>query len=181
MDTVEMLSRLKSKDYEAYQQLTEKYGQTLYSYIQGRLDDRKKIHAVFQETLSDFCSIIADPADKDVVEYLLLTFAEKNCDKTEPAKEVPAASPPAVRAAEEEMQESEVLPSSEIFAHKEEKKTSGPGSGSGKLGFRVAASLLILGIAAALWVILGLLMDMELIPQINLGYEWFNLHVAPWF
>ena len=70
---------------------------------------------------------------------------------------------------------------SAVSAHKKAKKAKRPVSGSGRFGFGLCVALLVLGMAAALWVILGLLMNMNLIPQIDLGYEWFNLHVAPWF
>ena len=37
------------------------------------------------------------------------------------------------------------------------------------------------GILAALWVITGLLMDMGFLPDIDMGYSWFNMNIAPWF
>lgn len=53
--------------------------------------------------------------------------------------------------------------------------------GGGSLGFVLGICILSVGILAALWVILGLLMDMNLIPELDLGYSWFNTYVASWF
>ena len=41
--------------------------------------------------------------------------------------------------------------------------------------------LLSVGILAVLWTITGLMMDMGLIPEYDLGYSWFNINIAPWF
>lgn len=49
------------------------------------------------------------------------------------------------------------------------------------VGFVLGILILGVGILAALWVILGLLMDMNLIPELDLGYSWFNANVASWF
>ena len=45
----------------------------------------------------------------------------------------------------------------------------------------LAVILLCAGILLMLWVIAGLLMDLELLPPVDLGYEWFNRRIAPWF
>lgn len=41
--------------------------------------------------------------------------------------------------------------------------------------------LLIIGIAAMLWVIAGLFMNYGFLPKIDLGYRWFSMNIAPWF
>lgn len=55
---------------------------------------------------------------------------------------------------------------------------------SGKMGtvlFTVAFSILLLGIFVTLWVIIGILMDLGIMPELDLGYSWFSDHVFPWF
>ena len=47
--------------------------------------------------------------------------------------------------------------------------------------FWLCLTLLSLGIIAALWVMAGLMMDMNIIPKLDLGYTWFSANVAPWF
>ncbi len=41
--------------------------------------------------------------------------------------------------------------------------------------------LLILFLLILLWVAAGILMDFGFIPQLNLGYAWFNMHIFPLF
>lgn len=41
--------------------------------------------------------------------------------------------------------------------------------------------LLSIGIIAMLWVITGVAMNTGILPQADLGYQWFNLNIAPWF
>lgn len=48
-------------------------------------------------------------------------------------------------------------------------------------GTVAAIVFLSLGVAAALWVIAGLLMSFGLLPELDLGYAWFNANVIPWF
>ena len=50
-----------------------------------------------------------------------------------------------------------------------------------RLGRTAAVILLSIGILLMLWIIAGLLMDMELLPYVDLGYAWFNRQIAPWF
>ncbi|MGN0628693.1 MAG: hypothetical protein ACI4IW_03585 [Oscillospiraceae bacterium] len=171
MDTIEMLNRLKSKDFKAYCQLTENYGQKLYSHIRERFNDKDKANAAFHETLSDFCSILTNYNGSDAVEYLLLACADNVCDQMEQMQQ----------GAAETAGESEKTQITRVSKRRKTKKNAGRASGTGRFGFGLCAALLLLGMAAALWVILGLLMDMGFIPQIDLGYEWFNFNVAPWF
>lgn len=47
--------------------------------------------------------------------------------------------------------------------------------------YTMCVFFLVLAIIAVIWVILGLLMDMNLLPEYDLGYSWFNSNVLPWF
>lgn len=50
-----------------------------------------------------------------------------------------------------------------------------------RAGRVVAAIFLSMGILLLLWIAVGLLIDMDLIPTVDLGYEWFNQNIALWF
>ena len=41
--------------------------------------------------------------------------------------------------------------------------------------------LLVIGIVAALWFLIGILADMQILPDWDLGYSWFNDHIINWF
>ena len=74
----------------------------------------------------------------------------------------------------EEIKRADVQPSDIPIQVKAEKR---PWS-AGRLAAAIALSA---GILAALWVIAGLLMDMGFLPDIDMGYSWFNMNIAPWF
>lgn len=50
-----------------------------------------------------------------------------------------------------------------------------------KVGLFFGIGGLSLGILAALWVISGILMSLDILPDFDLGYQWFNMNIAPWF
>lgn len=180
MDTIEMLNRIKTRDFKAYCQLTEDYGWKLYSRIRERFDDAQKANAVFNETLSCFCSDLTDHEGDDALDALLLAYAEKVCSRMEQNEQQTELQN--VQQNREEQFVSEVPDDSEDIM---EEETAPPKkdkvSTRGSFGFRLCIFLLLLGILAVIWIILGLLMDMNLIPQLDLGYTWFNANIAPWF
>lgn len=54
-----------------------------------------------------------------------------------------------------------------------------PRKGS-SIGFWLAFTVLLLLNLACLWVILGIFMDMGILPEIDLGYRWAQNTVMPW-
>ena len=164
MDTTEMLNRLKSRDFKAYYQLTETYGWRLYSRIRNRVNDSEKADDVYNKTLSDFCKCLTDYEGDDAIESLLYACAENVCRRMEQMPE----------------NASQYVPSIQKFPGGSKEKPK-PAKKSGGFGFALCVVLLLLGITAALWIILGLLMDMNYIPELDLGYHWFNVNIAPWF
>ena len=48
-------------------------------------------------------------------------------------------------------------------------------------GFAICVIINIILILILIWFVVGLLEHLEIIPQINLGYEWFNAHIADIF
>ena len=48
-------------------------------------------------------------------------------------------------------------------------------------GTKFKLVLLTVVALALLWTIAGLLMDIRIIPEMDFGYEWFNMNVAAWF
>lgn len=63
-----------------------------------------------------------------------------------------------------------------------DKQSRGAGSHLSSFFYGLCILLLILGITAALWFLIGILVDMEILPASwDLGYSWFNDHIAFWF
>ena len=64
---------------------------------------------------------------------------------------------------------------------KAEKQKAGKRSGWSSFLYGLCVFLLVVGILAALWFLVGILVDMEILPDWDLGYSWFNENVIHWF
>lgn len=166
MEYYELLNRIRKRDVNAYLELTQTYGWKLYSHLRARFDDRELTEAAFNETLTNFYNTIAGGTGDDVVESLLLAYADQTCQKMKQTSMVPLKSAYAAKP--------------RLVQESAETNTKPSGKSNG-LGFGLGVGILVFGILAALWVIVGLLMDMNILPELDLGYSWFNSAIAPWF
>lgn len=147
MDATELLSRIKSRDTDAYLQLTQDYGWKLYAHLSAKLKDPEQTNRAFNDTLAYFYEMLADQPGDDVIETLLYQIGDYICKQPVDAKQDTV----------------------EQTADKKRKKTSRKG---GSVAYWIAATVLTILILVALWVIAGLLMDMGYLPKVNLGYDW---------
>ena len=88
----------------------------------------------------------------DAIEALLISFADQTCRDMIQTQGLPATAVP----------------------KKKSRKMSG-------IFFSIALCLLLLCIFGAIWVIIGLLMDLGIMPEVDLGYSWFSANIFPWF
>lgn len=173
METNELLDRIKDRDTDAYLQLTQAYGWKLYSHLRSQFEDRETADAAFNETLTNFYNSLAGGDGEDAVEALLYAYADQTCRKmnggAQSAQEIPAKPP---------VEPVSTVTEKPTVVEPEEKKAP---ERSGSFGFTLGVTILVIGILAALWVIIGLMMDMGILPELDLGYSWFNANLAPWF
>ena len=151
-------------------QLTQDYGWKLYSYLREQLDDKDAADEAFNRTLTGFYNSLAVKSGDDAVETLLYAFADQTCSQMSAERNVPAHT---MMIPESETVPQAATPISSNPAQRKKK--------SGRFGFVLGVTVLMIGILIAGWVIVGLLMDMGLLPELDLGYSWFNANFAPWF
>ena len=151
MDSNQLLDRLKDRDMEAFHHLTERYGWKLYSYLKTRFRDKEQVDAAMNATLHQFYNAVA--GSDDPIEALLFSFADRTCQNMTDGQSIPSVESPAMRSDRK---------GENIF-------------------FLVAFIVLVIGIFLALWVIIGLLMGLGIMPEVDFGYSWFNEHIFPWF
>ena len=204
MENNELLIRMKEKDKDAILQFMHVHGERLYSRLLLRLGDRGLADKAFRDTIIGFYRTLTAGDSNDPVEALLFGYADRACEEilkdtldavigdTLADAEVSAraisgtAVPdmdtvPAVFA-EVQPEEASVAPAAEPEAPAQNGKTCSGGPAASRKGlFGLGVVVLSFGIAAVLWVILGLLMDMQLLPEFDLGYSWFSANIAPWF
>ena len=151
MEPNQLLNRLKDRDMVAYHYLTEQYGWKVYSYLQTRFQHKELVDEALNETFRQFYNTVA--GSDDAIEALLVSFADR---ASQSMMQDQCAHTPAVQKKKKD----------------------------GKVGttlFVVALSGLIVGILCVLWVLIGLLMDLGIMPEVDLGYSWFSTNVFPWF
>lgn len=154
MNQMELLKKLMSRNSDAFLEMTEKYSWSVYSLIRSRVSDSKQADALFHKTMDGFYRCLYESKAEDPVEAILFMYAEKMLQENQ--------NPTA------------------ISTPQGKKKTS-PGKEKGSFFRGLINYLLLAAIAAVLWVIAGLLMDLNLLPGYDLGYEWFNSNIAQWF
>ena len=185
METNDLFNRIKAKDREAFKQLTEEYGWKVYSRIRETTEDRDQADLIFNKTFSRFYNTIEDFDSNDPIEAMLCVYAAVVADEMEKS----AAEGKEVRLEENEIPVTQdLVPDVEALAQgtdskKKEKKEKKARKHSGFVSFLyvIGILLLIAGIAAAVWVMAGLLMDLNILPDMDWGYSWFNANIADWF
>lgn len=173
METNDLFNRIKARDQDAFKQLTEDYGWKLYARIRKTTDNRDKADLIFKRTFSRFYNSMEEYDSDDPIEAMLCVYADVITKELAPKpvnfpSRIPGADPASTAAQPEFSEEPEDKP----------KKAHSPAA---TFFYVVGVIVLVLGIAAALWIMAGLLMDLNVLPEFDLGYEWFNANIAPWF
>ena len=190
MDIIDVLTRISRNDTGAFRELMQTYGKGVYLALFERSGDRQlAVAATKRAFITLYAELNARPG-VDPAENLLtlraLTEQERalEAERSAIADDVLCAhdakreTKPCARFAANEERATAIDFSGADEEEPCENTIRQKRSGAGRI---IAAAALSLGIVAALWVIAGLLMSMELIPQAPLGYAWFNANVAQWF
>ena len=170
MDDFKILfDKIKHRDKASFQILTETYGWKLYSYIRKNVDNRELADTIFSETLSRFHHNAEKFDCQDPIEAMLCLYADE-IQKTHSS--VPAAVP---------AQNQKVFPEPPYDAAPAPKKKKKCSVLAG-IFYTICILLLLAAIAVALWFLVGMLVDMEILPKAwDFGYSWFNANIADLF
>ena len=172
--TKELFKKIRGRDRASFDMLSQNYGWKLYSYIRKNTADRASADRIFSDTFQNFYDLLDGYEGDDPIEAMLFTCADKL------VKNGAAASKPEVQSP---MGQWEIgceagfsLPKVEAAEGATKKESLGM-----KFFYGICILLLVIGIFAALWIMLYMLMSMNLIPQMDLGYSWFNANVMNLF
>lgn len=196
MVTEELLRRLRSQDMSAYNYIYEKYGWELHNYLREKYPDKDTAAVVFRKAINDFCADLSAADSLDVMEIALYMYADRvtqqmgreplrkeaQLDLPEfpipekvPESTVSAMPEPAAPAVQGWDDWSDLDPE----PAKAEPKRRSAAATVGKILLILVLTLIVVG---AVWVALGFVIKLELIPGFrpDLGYSWFNRSIAPW-
>ena len=163
-ETKALFQKIKGRDKRSFEALSDAYGWKLYSHIRSRTEDREKADRIFSQTFSAFYQDLQSYEGEDPIEAMLFACADRigtGCTEETVSKDqkIPVPLP-------------KVDPT--IYAEKKEPLWL-------KIFYSLCIIVLVLGILAAVWVMAWMLMSMNLIPEYDFGYSWFNLHIADLF
>lgn len=155
MNQMDLIKRLMNRNSDAFLEMTDKYSWPVYQAIRTRVSDSRQADHLFHKTMDGFYRSLHESKTNDPVEALLLIYTEKVLLENQKT-------------------------GGSFQSHEKNIHVSGTDEKGGF--FRIAVNfLLIAAIAVMLWVIVGLLMDMNLIPAYDLGYTWFHSNIAQLF
>ena len=165
-----LFKKIKGRDRQSFDALSESYGWKLYSHIRNHTEDRAEADRIFNETFSLFYDALEDYEGDDPIEAMLFFCADRaGCRKNSDG--------------EADMGQWEIgheagfqLPQVDPKVYEKRKEPLWL-----RIFYSVCIVLLIFGILAAVWIMVYMLMSMNLIPSADLGYSWFNAHIADLF
>ena len=204
MNSLNLLDRIKDKDSEAFNDLMKVYGKRVYVRLLNQLGDRELADKAFKKTMLEFYESISKSEADDPIEALLydranavqkemidssldtliretaeeaqeeaeeehIAVAEK-FDAAFPAQPEVNEAAPAAEETEEKTESSEAEAEAEL---PEEEIKKNP--------HIISTLIIILLLAAVIWVAVGGLMTAGYIPKYDLGYQWFNNNIYSLF
>ena len=173
MDGTQVLfKKIRGRDRSSFEALLENYGWKLYSHIRQHTKDRGEADRIFSEAFSCFYDRLEGYEGEDPIEALLFSCADQAAGRK---KELPAEKQPLgpwALGQESGFSLPPVDPS--VYGEKQEPLWL-------KIFYGICIAVLIFGILAAVWVMAWMLMSMNLIPELDLGYSWFNENIAHLF
>lgn len=167
MSYSDLLERMMLRDTDAFMEMTDRYGWSLYSAIRQKYPDKADADRIYNDTMQQFYSCLQNPGCDDPMEALLCAFAEYVSGKkgfvSDLLRDDESEAPPVVRV--QRLMEPQLA-----FSEKREIRFKSVLSG--------ALVMLLLAIAA--WIIAGFLMEQGMLPYYDLGYSWFCAMADVW-
>lgn len=152
----DLLEKIKKHKSGAYDELLDRYGWKVYRKISEHYGDSEEAKKAFNGIMKGFCKKMSGEKSDDVLESLLFMYAENYCKRDLG-----------------EFFSEETSSQSESFKEKKRR--------SDQSFFRFMQAVVIIAIIVTLWFLCGFLMSSEIIPEIDLGYGWFNENIAKLF
>jgi len=211
MITNTLQKRISAGDREAFKAVYSEYGRGVFLAAMKALGSEADARVVVKQTFLNLHRDLLNAADdvdipvriRELTEHeLLLTKILRNKGVFDAAVQGDpldssytsayrngGASARSVYDAEDLPEESEPLPPLErtyaymeadrVFASKRPEETPAPTKATKRGGFQKVLVMLLL--LVLFWALVGVLMDVRLIPAFDLGYRWFNATIFPLF
>jgi len=174
MSYMDLLDRMSSNDTEAFLEMTDRYGWAVYSAIRKQHADHAVADRIYNDTMNAFYHSLSDSNAEDPMEALLCSFADLISEKQ-------IASDRA-RLDQLVLTKHDAPPEIQLYEQREFREPSRRTvTKKSHFWYNLGVIVVLMAIFAVLWCIIGLLMDMNLIPYYDLGYSWFNANIMQLF
>ena len=174
MDSLQLLHGLKARDDEAFRMMVLTYGRPVYERLLARSGNKELAKEALKTALIDMYSTVSAADSSDPLEALLYRRAERVQEEMlcKPCEQMFFNAFQATSVSGEKLipvQKAAAFEPGVPADHDAAVPAPEPAGEDAPAPSRPPTA------------IAGLLMDMGLIPSFDLGYSWFNLHIAPWF
>lgn len=173
MDLTALMSKIQQGDDEAFTTLYAQYNKTVYRIAFGELQDQTQALSVVKDVFREAYKTIKTkgPYAGDFYAWLDALTAKYVAKRKEQAP----ASAPVRQYSQAEAKQLEEAADARLQTQNEAAEQEEKPAGIGTL---ISLSLLA---AALLWILIGLLGSLEVLPAIDLGYQWFNGNIFELF
>lgn len=167
MDYSDLLERMMHRDTDAFLEMTDRYGWTLYNAIRRKYPDKMEADRIYNETMQQFYCSLQNPNCEDPLEALLCAWAEYVSGKkgflSEMLGDGAMEEPPAIQARRLK----------DPFMELPEKRRP-------KFRSFIGVMIVVAVMCACCWIFIGFLMERGVIPFYDFGYSWFCSQVENW-
>ena len=160
-----LFKKIKGGDRASFTALSDQYGWKLYSYIRRNTPDRDTADRIFSETFSRFYASMDRYDSEDPIETMLYVYADQAGSQEQAGNDTADLS-------KWEIGHESGFSLPEVELPKKSRESTGL-----RIVYGFCIALLSAGILLSIWVMVGMLMNMNLIPYVDLGYDWFNVHI----
>lgn len=187
MDKESCIERIRDGETEAARLLFSQYGEQIYRNALTATKSKEAARTITRETILELIGSLRTEPEKDgwdlwvesvsarhievygLVERDVETLGSELFEPPAKVEEPPAP----VREKVEKPRRRREDTDADLFAD----DTDEPAPARHGAGSVIVTVLLTVGILLLVWVIVGLLMGFRILPQLDLGYTWFNDHL----
>ena len=197
MDKLTCIRQIRDGETEAARLLFGEYGDGIYRRALAATKSKEAARAITRETILELIRTLREKNEADGWDLWvdavtgrrieLYGLVDADVQKLsgelfgtpgEAAEPQTAAEPPQpAPIAAEPASEAPVPEEEPLFDNSQRRANGKKRAGGATAGGVIATVLLILGILLMIWVILGFLKGLNILPTLDLGYTWFNEHL----
>lgn len=174
-------SKLVNKAYmggeETFKLLFSRYGESIFTMLVNRCGDKQIAREILKNIFADVYESLIGIGTVDITAVWLKSLAEVYLQQRGSAALLPSgAAPQNAHAGQSSIPQPQPEPVNPYYS------SSNTNVKKKRSGYHIAAVVALgAAITGVIWAIIGLLMDIQVLPKADLGYNWFNTNIMDVF